>query len=152
MTNAPVLHVQQIVARAVNYAITNEDENTALFNQHYQYTRTQTKVYHDEAGKVTDFKQTQTQENTNAAKLNSAADSHPYQIKGRDFILKPYPITNIVRRFDFTLAGEEIVDGRRAYVISFAPPARSCLVVFICMILLSTRQRERCGWMRKTSR
>ena len=58
MTNAPVLHVQQIVARAVNYAITNEDENTSLFNQHYQYTRTQTKVYHDESGKVTDFKQT----------------------------------------------------------------------------------------------
>jgi hypothetical protein len=118
-TSAILPNVQQIVERAVNYVITNEDTNTALFNRHYKYTRVRTWVYHNEAGKLTDFKQTQTKENT--AQAGPEGGNPKYLVKGRDLVLRPYPVKNIVARFDFTLIGEESVNGRKAYVIGFVP-------------------------------
>lgn len=119
LTNAILPNLQGIVGRAVNYAITNEDPNTALFNHDYKYTRSRTWVTHNVAGKMTNFKQTQTEENT--SQPASGAVNLKYLEKGRDLRLKSYPITNIVARFDFSLTGEESVNGRKAYVIDFVP-------------------------------
>ena len=119
LANVFVPNVQKIVESAVNYAIDIEDTNTALFNEHYKYTRTRTWVYHNEAGKLTNFKQTQTEENT--LQHNSEAAKPPYSVKGRDLRLKAYPITNIITRFEFTLVGEDSVNGRKSYVIEFIP-------------------------------
>lgn len=133
LTNATLPNVQRIVEKTVNYAITNEDNNTIRFNQHYQYTRNRNWLHHNEAGKLTELKQTKTEENT--AQTNSRSGKLDALVKGRDLKIKSYPITDIVSRFDFTLVGEENVDGRRAYVIAFVPhknlPVRQIMDPFI---------------------
>jgi len=133
LTNAIFPSVQQIVERAMNYAITNEDANTILFNQHYQYKRNRNWLYHDDAGNLTKSKQTKTEENT--PPTNPGTGKLEFLIKGRDLKLKSFPITNIIARFDFTLIGEEVVDGRQAYIIEFVPrkniPVRQLMDPFI---------------------
>lgn len=119
LTNATLTNVQQIVENAVNYAITHEDTNTILFNQHYQYTRDRNWLHHNEAGKLTETKQTKTEENT--PPTNAGAGKRESLVKGRDLKLKSFPVKDIIARFDFTLIGEEPVAGRPAYVIEFAP-------------------------------
>jgi hypothetical protein len=110
-------NVQQIVERTVDFAVAHEDANAAWFNSHYKYTRMQTWMHHNEAGKLTSSKQTQTEENSPLAATGVA----PSSAKGLELHLKSYPVTNIVARFDFALMGEDTVNGRPAYVIEFAP-------------------------------
>ena len=133
LTNVIPPNVQRIVENAVNYAITNEDANTVLFNQHYQYTRNRNWLYHNEAGKLTKSKQTKTEENM--PPTNPGAGKRENLVKGRDLKLKSFPIKDIIARFDFTLIGEEPVVGRPAYVIEFAPhqniPVRKLMDPFI---------------------
>ena len=133
LPNATLPNVQQIVENALNYATTKEDLNTGLFNQHFQYTRNRNWLHHNEAGKLTEFKQTKTEENT--SQTSSGAGKLETLVKGRDLKLTSYPVTDIISRFDFTLIGEENVEGRRAYVIEFGPhkklPIRQLMDPFI---------------------
>lgn len=118
LTNAALPSAESIVQQVVSRALTNEDSNTARFNTRYAYTRLRTWEYHNEAGELTKVKDKQTEENTSPTDGTNDVEA---LVHGRDLKLGSYPVSNIVSRFEFTLKGREILNGRAAYVLDFVP-------------------------------
>ncbi len=129
--------LQQVVARAVN----KEDNNDNLFDMNYQYTRTRTWEYRNSAGELTHREEKSSVENkplriaARSARLAAAtkpavpvtvgknepvSDSHS-NIQGKALKVKDYSIPNLVKRFQFTLVGREMLNGRPSIVVDFKP-------------------------------
>ena len=128
--------LQQVVARAVK-----EDTNDDLFAMNYQYTRTRTWEYRNSSGQLTSHEEKSSVENkplriaARAAKL--AAESRPTppppvvpdepvsethsNIRGKALKVKDYSIPNLIKRFQFTLVGREMLNGRPTLVANFKP-------------------------------
>jgi hypothetical protein len=129
--------LQQVVARAVN----KEDENDNLFAMNYQYTRTRTWEYRNSSGQLTSHEEKSSVENkplriaARAARL--AAERRPTppppvvpdepvsethsNIRGKALKVKDYSIPNLIKRFQFTLVGREMLNGRPTLVANFKP-------------------------------
>ena len=130
--------LQQVVARAVS----KEDENDNLFAMNYQYTRTRTWEYRNSSGKLTHREEKSSVENrplhlaekaarlaagtqpapspAPAVKNEPVSDSHS-NIQGKALKVKDYSIPNLVKRFQFTLVGREMLNGRPSLVVDFKP-------------------------------
>jgi hypothetical protein len=128
--------LQQVVARAVK-----EDTNDDLFAMNYQYTRTRTWEYRNSSGQLTSHEEKSSVENkplriaARAAKL--ADESRPTppppvvpdepvsethsNIRGKALKVKDYSIPNLIKRFQFTLVGREMLNGRPTLVANFKP-------------------------------
>lgn len=129
--------LQKVVARATN----NEDNNDNLFDMNYQYTRTRTWEYRNASGELTSHDTTSRVENkperlaAKAVRLSTlnhpalspqngrnaqVADSNS-NIQGKALKVKDYSIPNLVSRFQFTLVGREMLNGRPSLVVDFKP-------------------------------
>jgi hypothetical protein len=135
--NTPQL--SNIIANAVVRATTKEDANDDLFNNAYSYTRSRTWVYRDGSGNLKSFEKKDTYENRQLRAAQAALHPKPASpapkpiltpretestnspIKGKALKVKNFSITNIVARFQYTLIGQETINGRPAYVIDFVP-------------------------------
>jgi len=128
--------LQQVVARAVG----KEDENDNLFAMNYQYTRTRTWEYRNSSGELTSREAKSSAENkplriaTKAARFALAnkpvpspvvrdepvSETHS-NIRGKALKVKDYSIPNLIKRFQFTLVGREMLNGRPTLVADFKP-------------------------------
>jgi hypothetical protein len=128
--------LQQVVARAVS----QEDKNDNLFDMNYQYTRTRTWEYRNSAGELKSREEKRSVENKALRLAASAAAQHTAQpaapppaakneplsethsnIRGKALKVKDYSIPNLVKRFQFTLVGREMLNGRPSLVVDFKP-------------------------------
>ncbi|MDD5139309.1 MAG: hypothetical protein PHY43_03495 [Verrucomicrobiales bacterium] len=128
--------LQQVVARAVN----KEDANDNLFDMNYQYTRTRTWEYRNSSGELTSREDKSSVENkplriaAKAARLAAAnkpvpppvvkdepvSETHS-NIRGKALKVKDYSIPELLKRFQFTLTGREMLNGRPTLVANFKP-------------------------------
>ena len=128
--------LQHVVARAVS----QEDKNDNLFDMNYQYTRTRTWEYRNSAGELKSREEKCSVENkalrmaANAngpttaqpaapppvAKDEPVSDAHS-NIHGKALKVKDYSIPNLIKRFQFTLVGREMLNGRPTLVADFKP-------------------------------
>ena len=129
--------IQQVVARAVN----KEDKNDNLFDMNYQYTRTRTWEYRNSSGELKSRDEKSSVENkpqriaARNARLAAAnqpippsppvkdeplSDTHS-NIRGKALKVKDYSIPNLVSRFQFTLVGREMLNGRPTFAVDFKP-------------------------------
>lgn len=125
--------LRQVVARAVNV----EDKNDNLFDMSYQYTRIRTWEYRNRAGELTSREEKCSVENKAQRMAALAAANKPLppppivkeepasethsNLRGKALKVKDYSIPNIVKRFQFTLVGREMLNGRPALVVDFKP-------------------------------
>ena len=141
--------LQQVVARAVN----KEDKNDDLFDMNYQYTRTRTWEYRNSRGELKSREEKSSLENkpqrlaAKAAKLsipqkvvpprnNEPLSETHSNIRGKALQVKDYSIPDLVKRFQLTLVGREMLNGRPSLVVDFKPagddlPAHSLADKFI---------------------
>lgn len=140
--------LQRVIARAVN----KEDKNDNLFDMNYQYTRTRTWEYRNSRGEVVSRNEKSSFENK-PQRLAARATHPPVQkktvppkneplsethsnIRGKALKVKDYSIPNLVTRFQLTLVGREMLNGRPSLVVDFKPasddlPAHSLADKFI---------------------
>ena len=125
--------LQQMVARAVG----KEDTNDNLFNLNYQYTRVRTWEYRNSQGELKSYDQKHSVENkplAMAATSQDGADPVPPPVvkdklvsamrsnmHGKTLKVKNYSIPELVKRFQFTLVGREMLNGRPTLVADFKP-------------------------------
>jgi len=125
--------LQKVVAHATNY----EDNNDNLFDMNYQYTRTRTWEYRNGSGELNSREVASKVENKperlalKASRLSTAsqrigtpraADSATgSSIQGKALKVKDYSIPNLVNRFQFTLVGREMLNGRPSLMVDFKP-------------------------------
>jgi hypothetical protein len=125
--------LQQVVARATS----KEDKNDDLFNMNYQYLRTRTWEYRNSRGELKSREEKSSQENR-PQRLAARAANPPVQkrtappkneplsethsnIRGKALKVKDYSIPNLVKRFQLTLVGREMLNGRPSLVVDFKP-------------------------------
>lgn len=129
--------LQQVVARAVN----KEDENDNLFDMNYQYTRTRTWEFRNSSGELKSRESKSSVENkplrlaAKAARLAAANKPAPpvpavknepvsethSNIRGKALKVKEFSIPDLIKRFQFTLIGREMLNGRPTLVADFKP-------------------------------
>jgi hypothetical protein len=129
--------LQQVVARAVS----QEDKNDNLFDMNYQYTRTRTWEYRNGADELKSREEKQSVENkplrmttlaasyaaankplpTPPAARNEPLSETHSNLHGKALKVKDYSIPNLVKRFQFTLVGREMLNGRPSLVVDFKP-------------------------------
>jgi len=128
--------LQQVVARAVD----KEDQNDNWFEMNYQYTRTRTWEYRNRSGELNSREAKSSVENkplriaARADRLDTlkkpvaplvvkdepVSETHS-NIRGNALKVKDYSIPNLVKRFQFTLVGREMLNGRPTLVADFKP-------------------------------
>jgi hypothetical protein len=131
--------LQKVIARAVS----QEDRNDELFDMNYQYTRVRTWEYRNSAGKLKSREEKRSVENKPlrlrlllaslrtsgnkpvpppppVVKNEPLSETHS-NIRGKALKVKNYSIPNLVKRFQFTLVGREMLNGRPSLVVDFKP-------------------------------
>jgi len=125
--------LQQMVTRAVE----KEDKNDNLFTMNYQYNRVRTWVYRDSKGEVTSREEKKSVENkplrlADASQTGSSPVPTPVandklvtamrsNMPRTALKVKNYSIPDLVKRFQFTLVGREMLNGRPTLVADFKP-------------------------------
>jgi hypothetical protein len=125
--------LQQVVARAVS----KEDKNDNLFDMNYQYTRVRTWEYRNSHGDLKSREEKRSVENKPLRMAAHAAANPPAppppvvkdepvsethsNIRGKALKVKDYSIPNLVKRFQFTMVGREMLNGRPSLVVDFKP-------------------------------
>lgn len=125
--------IQKVVARATN----KEDDNDNLFDMNYQYTRTRSWEYRNGSGELNSREEKSSVENkpqriaTRTARLSAANEpllspratdnAARSSIQGKALKVKDYSIPSLVSRFQFTLVGRELLNGRPSLVVDFKP-------------------------------
>jgi hypothetical protein len=131
-TAAPLPALDTVIQRALDRAAT-EDDNDREFNQQYGYMRVRVTDYRNAKGILKKHEEKRTPEGL--AKTNAAPAAAPKpaekddapvsethsNIRGKQLAVKDYSLTNLVKRFKFTLVGREIVNGRSSLVLDFQP-------------------------------
>ena len=137
VTSAPLPPLDQVLEKVKEKAAMDNTDYHA-FNQHYSYTREKVTEFFDSSGKLTEshekvstnipppvkvLSQPQPAPAPRAVapgKLASAEEQpnvHGVPLGKKDDLLSP----DIIRRFKFTLAGREMLNGRSMLIIDFAP-------------------------------
>ncbi len=136
-TNAPLPALDTIIQRAMARAA-REDDNDRQFNHLYQYEHTRLTEFRNGKGelKAREEKVTYDGVKTNTAPAQPAPPPKPAEpdgplseshskIHGQVLRVKDYSLADLVSRFDFTLVGREMVNGRPALVVDFQPAKKS---------------------------
>lgn len=131
--------IQKVVDRAVN----QEDKNDNLFDMNYQYTRSRVWEYRNSKGELKSRDEKSSVDNKperiaarnakliannqpvpppppTTAKDGPVTDAHS-NIHGKALKVKDYSIPNLVSRFQFTLVGREMLNGRPSLIVDFKP-------------------------------
>ena len=124
--------LQQMISRAVG----KEDENDNLFTMHYQYDRSRTWEYRDNQGEVKSREEKNSVENKPLRLAAAQNNGEPLPAPVADDKLvsamrsnmprkamkvKNYSIPDLVKRFQFTLVGREMLNGRPTLMADFKP-------------------------------
>jgi hypothetical protein len=135
--SAPLPPLAFVMQRALARAAM-EDDNDREFNRHYHYTRARVTDFHSVSGELEDHEEKNTEEGvrTNSSpKIAPVASPKPVKkdaplsethsnIHGQPLRVKDYSLTNLVSRFQFTLVGRDVVNGRPTLVLDFKPAAK----------------------------
>jgi hypothetical protein len=137
---APLPPVDAVLKRAVEHSA-KEDENDRLFNERYGYTRTKVTEYRNSNGDLKKREEKKSQNNpvfkpvtyspppaetkprsgNDTVVLEKNADGST-KVRGKAYDKKDFSLSNdLFSRFQFTLAGREMVNGRAALVLDFKP-------------------------------
>jgi hypothetical protein len=137
INSAPLPPLEVVMQHALARAAT-EDENDREFNRQYHYSRVRVTDFRNASGELTSHEEKDTEEGvrTNSAPIvapvaapapvekdEPASETHS-NIHGKALRVKDYSLTNLVSRFQFTLVGREVVNGRPALVLDFKPAAK----------------------------
>jgi hypothetical protein len=134
-TAAPLPALDTVIQRALDRAAT-EDDNDREFNQLYGYTRVRVTEYHNAKGVLKKREEKRTPEGLAKANAAPAPAPKPVEkddapvsethsnIRGKQLAVKDYSLTNLVKRFKFTLVGRETVNGRSSLVLDFQPAGK----------------------------
>ena len=125
-----------LLQQVVNHALSIEVKNDNLFDMNYQYNQIRTWEYRNSNGELKRSKEKSTVENKPlriAAKAagqtaKSKSDPVPQNESETDpepsaaaLKLRAYSIPDLIKRFQFNLAGQEILNGRESFVVDFKP-------------------------------
>jgi hypothetical protein len=135
----PLPTLDLLLQQVVNRATRAEDNNDDLFELHYQYTRTRTWEYRNSAGELKSREMKSSIENKplrdaiHAAQRGGSAAPAPVAVKdepvsethsnirGKALKVKDYSIPNLIKRFQFTMVGRQMLNGRPSLVVDFKP-------------------------------
>ncbi len=124
--------LQQMVIRATG----KEDENDNLFTMNYQYDRSRTWEYRDSQGEIKRREEKNSVENKplSLAAAQNGAEPVPSPVASDKLVsamrsnmprkalkVKNYSIPDLVKRFQFTLVGREMLNGRPTLMADFEP-------------------------------
>ena len=114
--------LQQVIVRATSI----ETKNDNLFDMNYQYSRVRTWEYRDGKGELKKSKEKHSIENKPlrlAVKAGKAIalDKADIVDESAPNKFKDYSISNLAKRFQFTLVGRESLNGRPSLVVDFKP-------------------------------
>ena len=134
-TNAPLPTTGLILQRVVE-RVKKEGDNDRAFDERYSYARTKITEYRNSAGELKKREEkssvhnpvagkhsrpTATQSNPGLEKNEAVSDTHS-NVRGRQFKRDDFLLNqDLARRFQFTLAGREWINGRPALTIDFVP-------------------------------
>ena len=134
-TNAS-LPTTELILRRVVERVKKESDNDRAFDERYSYLRTKVTEYRNSAGELKKSEEKSSVHDPPAAKHSQpdAAKSNPgsekseavsdthSNVRGRQFKRDDFLLNqDLVRRFQFTLAGCELINGRPALMIDFVP-------------------------------
>ena len=116
--------LSQIISNTVERALQVEDANDTEFKKNYSYTRTRTWVKRNAAGQIESIDKKIEQENQQLRALLAERAHKKVSIPlqtNQTLKVRNFSLTNITARFNYTLIGQEIINGRLSYVIDFFP-------------------------------
>ena len=133
---APPLPTLEDIFKRVMERARREDENERSFNEQFFYVRSRTTEFHNSKGEVKKH-DAKTSTNNPAIKVvvlrpvpppvlpsgtnQPVSDTHS-NVRGKAFDKNDFLLNgDLLRRFEFKLAGRETVHGRTALVLDFAP-------------------------------
>ncbi len=112
----PLPAVETVLAWVLTRA-GQESEPEREFNQAYRYTHTRVTEYRDGDGGLK-----KREASTSVRQPGLAASPKNASARGRAYEKRDFPPSEeLVKRFDFTLSGREVVNGRTALVLDFKP-------------------------------
>ena len=132
----PLPTMDTLLQQVVSHAVSKEGKNDNLFDMNYQYVRVRKWEYRNGSGELKSTREKSTVENkplhsaiqtigqpvmNKSAQIvqnESAADSKPSSTARK---LKEYSIPDLIKRFQFTLVGREMLNGRQSFVVDFKP-------------------------------
>jgi hypothetical protein len=130
---SPLPPVAEVIQRTLARAAT-EDENDRAFDQLYQYQRTRLTEFRNSQGQLKSREEKITENGSRTGPLAAApaipvdrpAHDEPLSethsnIHGKALKVKDYSLAELVTRFQFTLDGREIINGRPTLVLDFRP-------------------------------
>lgn len=137
---SPLPTVQTILQRAAERAV-KEDENTRAFRERYAYTRTRLTEYRNARGEIKKREEKKgendPQQRFRVARLQPVVakpvrseDVKPNQpvsdthsnVRGKAFKKSDFVLNDdLIGRFEFVVAGREVVNGRPALIVDFQP-------------------------------
>jgi hypothetical protein len=137
----PLPSMDFLLQKVIERAVKQEDKNDNLFNMNYQYTRTRTWEYRNSQGELKHRDEKSSRENRPQHLADLAARSPAQKkpaplppppkdeplsethsnIRGKALKVNDYSIPNLVKRFQLTLVGREMLNGRPAIVVDFKP-------------------------------
>lgn len=136
----PLPPIETVLKRAAERAV-KEDENTRTFREHYAYTRTRVTEYRNAKGEVKKREEKKGEndpiQRARAAQAQLVAakpvrlektqadqpvsDTHS-NVRGKAFKKSEFVLNDdLIGRFEFVVAGREVLNGRPALIIDFQP-------------------------------
>jgi hypothetical protein len=141
LTNGPAPKMEEFLPRVLERAKA-EDENERTFKQRYTYERTKVTEFRNARGEVKKKKENSSLHVPDVTTSGAAVPVPPAKalvandpdtssqpasethsnIKGRAFEKRDFPLTSeLLARFEFSMVGQETLNGRRAWVVDFKP-------------------------------
>jgi hypothetical protein len=152
---SPLPPIETVLQR-VTEKVTQEDENNQAFRDHYFFTRTRVTEYRNSQGEVKkreekkrDYDPLQRARTakppaptakpltTGGTKADEAVSETHSNVRGKAFEKNDFPLNgDLLKRFDFTVTGREMLNGRPMLIVDFQPakkkvPERSIKDQFI---------------------
>jgi len=134
-TNAPLPAIEPLLQHVLEQA-KKEGDNDRAFDARYSYSRIKVTEYRDLAGELKKREEKSIVHGTAAQPVAARPDAasersgtvsdthsnvHGKQFKRNDFLLDE----DLASRFQFTLVGRELLNGRPALIIDFVPAAKT---------------------------
>jgi len=131
---APLPPLEVVLQRTLARAAT-EDDNDHEFNRHYSYTKVRVTEFRNTKGELKSSEEKRSAEGVKPKMTGQPAPPPPPKpvetnaplsethsnIRGKTLQVKDYSLTNLATRFQFTLVGREVVNGRPSLVLDFKP-------------------------------
>jgi hypothetical protein len=147
-TSAPLPTVQEVMPKVLQ-ASANENTQYHAFNNHYSYRRERTTAFYDFSGGLKSFEDKASTNTPNPSPValltrndppaqrvsashrqveqSSGPSIHGVPLGKKEDLLNP----DIIRRFNFTIVGREVYNGRPTLIVDFKPASTKLPVLNI---------------------